>query len=222
MKLPERTGHLEWFPAVRLVGADWPPVVEIEAARTPAELDGAMVLIGRTDPARRSMARAWEALPVPDRRYGPGASDAMTPYLFAAPGRFSDIGAGAFYAAESIDTALAEALHHRARAFARSGAGLSRARFRHLHTDLSLSVTDVRGRRAASPGLYDPADAGTPATREHAASMRADGSHGIAYDSLRRPAGQCVAVFHARDIGVPVVTVGIIERDWHPSSGWLS
>jgi len=33
--------------------------------------------------------------------------------------------------------------------------------------------------------------------------------------------GQCVAVFRARDIGVPVVTVGTIERDWHPSSGWL-
>ena len=120
--MPGHTSHLEWLPAVRLIGADWPPVVEIEAARTAAELDGAMVLIGRTDPARRPMARAREALPVPDRRYGPGTSDAMTPYLFAAPGRFSDIGAGAFHAADSIDTALAEALHHRARAFARSGA----------------------------------------------------------------------------------------------------
>ena len=216
-----RTSRLDWLPAVRLVGADWPPVVEIEAARTPAELDGAMVLIGRTDPARRLMARAWEALPTPDRRYGPGASDAMTPYLFASPGRFSDIGAGAFYAAESLDTALAEALHHRARAFARSGAGLSRARFRHLHTDLSLPVTDVRGQRTASPPLYDAADAGTSTTREYAASARANGSCGIAYDSLRRSAGQCVAVFRARDVGVPVVSVGTIERDWHPSSGWL-
>ena len=51
--------HLEWLPTARLVSADWPPVVEIEAARTQAELDGAMVPIGRTDLARRPMTRAF-------------------------------------------------------------------------------------------------------------------------------------------------------------------
>ena len=222
MKWPVPTSLVAWTPAVRLVDAGWPPLVEIEAARTTAELDAAMALIGATDPARAEMARTWAALPDPDRRVGPGAGDAVSPYLFAAPGRFSAPGAGAFYAAESLETALAESLHHRARTFARSGAGVSHARLRHLEAAISIEATDVRGQRAALPELYDPADGGTPATRAFAAVAREAGSCGIVYDSLRRRGGECVAVFAARDVGLPVRTVGIIERTWHPSTGWLA
>ena len=216
------TRPVAWTPVVRLVDAGWPPMVEIEAARSSAELDAAMALIGATDPARAETARIRAALPDEDRRVvGPAAGDAVSPYLFASTGRFSEPGAGAFYAARTLDTALAESLHHRARTFARSGAGVSHARLRHLVATVSIEASDVRGRHAVLPELYDPTDGGTPATRAFAAELRRDGSRGIVYDSLRDREGECIAVFAARDISLPVRTAGIIERTWHPSTGWL-
>jgi len=39
---------------------------------------------------------------------------------------------------------------------------------------------------------------------------------------VRHAGGECVAVFGARDVGVPIETVGIIERSWHPETGWIA
>jgi len=59
--------------------------------------------------------------------------------------------------------------------------------------DLNGNLHDLRGQKAAQPLVYrnDNYAAGQHLAR----TLRAAGSNGIAYDSVRRTGGECVAVF---------------------------
>jgi RES domain len=76
---------------------------------------------------------------------------------------------------------------------------------RWLHADLMDKLHDLRGQKEALPAIYDPQHYG--ASQSFGRELRAAGSAGIVYDSVRRPAGQCVAVLrpralsHARSTG---------------------
>jgi hypothetical protein len=71
----------------------------------------------------------------------------------------------------------------------------------HLHmriysAHLSASMHDIRGMRAALPKVYDP-DSYAESSR-FGVRLRAAGSFGIVYDSVRDPGGQCAAVFRPK------------------------
>ncbi len=61
--------------------------------------------------------------------------------------------------------------------------------------DLSGAFHDLRGRKSACPLVYHDDYA---AGQHLAKTLRNDGSNGVAYDSLRRHGGQCVAAFRPR------------------------
>ena len=62
--------------------------------------------------------------------------------------------------------------------------------------DLDGSLHDLRGQQSIYPLIYQDND--YAAGQYLAKTLRKGGSDGIAYDSLRRSVGQCVAAFRPR------------------------
>jgi len=106
--------------------------------------------------------------------------------------RFSDGSYGVYYAGESIDTAIEETRCKREQFLARTNEPPIELDMRTYLTDLGGELHDIRGRKDL-PHVYDPDNyaAGQALGRE----LKAIDSNGVAYDSVRRPAGECVGVF---------------------------
>ena len=62
--------------------------------------------------------------------------------------------------------------------------------------DLDAALHDIRGQRREQPGLYDRDSYG--AAQSFARALRAAGSSGVVYDSVRHEGGECAAVFRPR------------------------
>ena len=106
--------------------------------------------------------------------------------------RFSDGICGVFYAARDLDTAIAETKHHRERFMSATGQGRMELDMRVYLVDLDGDLHDLRGRSDSRPSVYHGND--YTAGRH----LREVGWNGIAYDSVRRAGGECVAVFWPR------------------------
>jgi hypothetical protein len=64
-----------------------------------------------------------------------------------------------------------------------------------LTATLTGRLHDIRGMSRQLPGVYSPTS--YSASQELGVRLRADGSFGVAYDSVRHTGGQCAAVFRA-------------------------
>ena len=62
--------------------------------------------------------------------------------------------------------------------------------------DVACELHDLRGRRMELADVYDPSS--YAASQKLGRSLREAGSNGIAFDSVRRNGGECVAVFRPR------------------------
>jgi hypothetical protein len=132
-------------------------------------------------------------VPPGHRAYGPGSTFIMAPFAFPAAGRFGDGSHGVLYAGLDERTALAEVAFHRAK-FMRE---TRRPRETLDHQVLGLAFTgkaeDIRSATEALVQVYAP-DTWT-AGQAFAAPVRARGLDAIAYASVRRLGGECLAGF---------------------------
>jgi hypothetical protein len=112
--------------------------------------------------------------------------------------RFSDATLGAYYAARTLDTAIAETVYHRERFMRATREAPLELDMRVLEAELDARLHDLRGLRADLADVYDPDD--YSAGQRLAAELRSGGSDGVAYDSVRREGGQCPALFRARRV----------------------
>ena len=62
--------------------------------------------------------------------------------------------------------------------------------------DVTCELHDLRGRRMELSDVYDPSS--YAASQKLGRTLREAGSNGIAFDSVRRNGGECVAVFRPR------------------------
>lgn len=62
--------------------------------------------------------------------------------------------------------------------------------------DLKAELHDIRGMRESHPAFYHPTSYAM--SQELAARLRAEGSDGIVYQSVRDEGGECVGVFRPR------------------------
>jgi hypothetical protein len=67
--------------------------------------------------------------------------------------------------------------------------------------ELDGELHGLTGQRDASPDVYDPQD--YSASQALAARLRAEGSSGIIYDSVRHAGGTCAAIFRPRCLSNP-------------------
>jgi hypothetical protein len=206
----ERAARLEavplhWQPAYRLVSSRFPTVDLFERVADPADWDALQALESLTNPRLRDAAGDLRLVPLRDRVAGPGASLIMAPFTHLHPNgsRFADAMHGAFYAAESLDTAIAETRHHRERFLRRTREPPTHLELRSYLVDVAGRFHDLRGRRGTADfdPVYDPDDYG--ASQALARELRHRDADGVCYDSVRRPRGQCLAAFRPRLVSNP-------------------
>jgi hypothetical protein len=200
--------NLDWSQAFRLIAARLPRLDIFERVSAPGDLPAILELEALTNPRLRPVAGLLAALAPEDRLFGPGASFVMAAFAYPRAARFSDERAGAYYAGESLATSVAEVSFHRARFAARTPTPPMDFDERIVEARIAGRFSDIRGLPPNDP-LYDPDPERYGAPQAFAAKERSDGAGGIVYRSVRRPGGECIAVFQPRLI-----------RDAH-TSGYL-
>ncbi|VCU68499.1 RES domain protein [Pigmentiphaga humi] len=192
---------VRWTPCHRLVPSRFPPAGLYDRVADPADLDVVFAIENLTNPRVRDETGNLSLVPPRDRISGPGTTPIMAAFTHLNPAgsRFSDGSWGVYYAGESLDTAVAETMYHRAAFLAATREPAIEIDMRHYLADLAAPLHDLRGRQAEWPAVYDPAS--YAAGQDLARWLRQAGSDGIAYDSVRRPGGQCAAVFVPRVLG---------------------
>ena len=166
-----------------------------------------MALRARTDPLVSERIQHALTIPAKDRVYGPGAGYIMAPFAYPSPGgtRFGPPALtaesfGVYYAARDEATAIAEVKHHRVVFLMAMRAPAQDLDFEVLKSPVKgAHFFDLRGRQREYPDVYSPTDYSD--SQRLGAELRGRDADGVAYDSVRREGGECVAVFRPRCVG---------------------
>ena len=185
-------------PCHRIIPSRLPTIHLFERVADPADWEALYKLESMTNPRIRDEVGELSLVPAADRVSGPNASVIMAPFTHVSPQgtRFSDGGFGAYYAAESIDTAIAETRFHRENFLRATHQPAMELEMRCYLADVNCELHDLRGRGSDLPGVYDPSSYAD--SQKLGRKLRDAGSNGIAFDSVRRPGGECVAIFRPR------------------------
>ncbi len=136
---------------------------------------------------------------------GPNASYVMAAFAHVNPkgSRFSDGSYGVYYCADRLETAIAETAFH-FEAFARDSNDPPRHEgMRVLLGSIDQQFHDIGSLSDAErSAILDPA--GYIASQSLAAGLRATGSNGVFYPSVRDPLGSCVGAFWPDVVGIPI------------------
>jgi RES domain-containing protein len=122
----------------------------------------------------------------------------MAPFTHLNPdgSRFADDTFGAFYAAASLATSIAETRYHREQFLRATHERPIELDMRSYLSDVAADFHDIRGRQDRMPHIYEP-DSYT-ASQQLARALKAAGSNGVVYDSVRHAGGQCLAIYRPR------------------------
>jgi len=189
---------LRWEPCYRIVPSRFPPIHLFERVAPPEDWDALIELESLTNDRLRDEVGQIQLVPPGERVVGPGAGYVMAAFTHIAPdgGRFNDPTFGAYYAARSLETSVAETTYHRARFLRATSEPPMHLDMRVLEARLAGDFHDLRGVRAEWPHVYDPGD--YAAGQALARRLRAVGSDGVVFESVRDADGECAAAFRPR------------------------
>jgi hypothetical protein len=183
---------------VRIIRSIHPTIVLFEDIADPRDWPLLISAEQKTNPRIMPTVGNLDLVP-PERRVGgSGATYLMSPFTHVSPdrpSRFSDGSYGVLYVAREFETALFETIHHHARFMARTSElpGWT-SQFREIVLTVGADLHDLRGGQAPAHVALDPADYG--AGQSLAKALRAAGSDGIVYPSVRKLGGECAGLFH--------------------------
>lgn len=204
-----RLARVHWPEAWRLVPSRFPPEGVFDRIAAPEDLEALYAVESMTNARLRDELGQLSLVP-PDRRVsGPGTQPIMAAFTHLNPdgSRFSDGSYGVFYAARALATAIAETRHHRARFMAATREPAMDIPMRCYRTGISAKLHDLR---RGWPAMLQPDDYGPP--QALARTLRAEGSDGVVYPSVRHPGGECVGVFHPDRIAPCVQARHLVYR----------
>ncbi len=192
------TSAVWWRASVRIIPSRFPPIDLFERVADPADLEAVYAVEALTNPRLRESVGALQAVPAEDRVSGPGAGFIMAPFTHLTPegGRFSTGHFGAYYAAHTRATAIAETVYHRERFLRATAQPAIELTMRVLLATVRGALLDLRGARETAAALYHATD--YAASQAFAVTQRARGAAGVVYESVRDPSGECVAVWRPR------------------------
>ena len=193
MTLP--VARIEWKPCWQIIPSRFPLIQLFERVTDPDDLEAIFELDALTNPRLRNEVGDIELVPPEDRISGPGTTVIMAAFTHLNPNgsHFSDGTYGVFYAANDLDTAIAETRRHRERFLSATAQTHTELDMRVYQVDLDGDLHDLRGQKAVQPLVYH--NDNYAADQHLARKLREAGSNGIAYDSVRRTGGKCAAVF---------------------------
>nr|WP_323119922.1 RES family NAD+ phosphorylase [Burkholderia alba] len=188
---------LDWAPAYRVIPTRFPAINLFDRVASADDFDALYALESLTNDRVRNEVGVLDLVPPEERRYGAGYGPIMAAFTHLNPfgSRFSDGSYGVFYCARSRDTAIAETRYHSALFLAATREPPMRQQMRLYTVAAQGDVVDARHWTERDPALLDPDDyrAGQALGR----AVREAGVAGLAYPSVRDPAGECLAAFKA-------------------------
>ncbi len=192
--------RVRWRPSWRLVPSRFPPAGLFDRVARPEDLETVMAIEGLTNDRLREEIGELSLVPEDERICGPGTTPIMAAFthLNATGSRFTDGSYGVYYAARRIETAVVETVFRRERFLAATAETPIEIDMRAYAADIDSRLHDIRGCQETLAAVYDPDPDRYAAAQALARELRAEGSNGIVYDSVRHSGGQCVAVFRPR------------------------
>jgi hypothetical protein len=181
-----------WPEAVRIIRSVFPPIDLFEDIADPRDWPLIQAAEMKTNPRLAQSIGNLDLVP-PNRRIGgQGATYLMAPFTHASidrPTRFTDGSFGVLYAGDSFEVALAETVFHHGRFMAttKEPAGWT-SQFREIVLTVDARLHDLRN-MSLDPSSYVE-------THALGAKLRAAGSNGVVYRSVRWPQGECVGLFY--------------------------
>lgn len=193
--------RLRWQRAYRIVPSRFPPVGVFDAIADPKDLDALYRIEALTNPRLREAWGELANVPESHRVSGPGTTPLMAAFTHLNPGgsRFADGSYGVLYLAHAFDTAVEETVFHREKFLAATREPPVDITMRAYVSGVHGMLHDIRG---GWPAEHDPAS--YAASQKLGARLRAHGSNGLAYDSVRCKGGECAALFYP-DLASPCV-----------------
>lgn len=187
-----------WQPSWRIIPSRFPPIHLFERVADPEDWEALIEIESLTNPRLRQEAGDISLVPVEERISGPGTSVIMAAFTHLNPAgsRFTDGTYGVFYTSPNLETAIAETKHHRERFMRETNEEPIHLDMRVYLTDLDGELHDIRGQQSAHALVYHLEN--YAAAQHLARTLRADGSNGIVYSSVRRKDSECAAVFRPR------------------------
>jgi hypothetical protein len=195
------TRLVRWSGAPRLVASRYPTVGPLDRVASPADLDALFELEGWTNDRINVELGVLRTIPRDEWVTArPMASVVMAAFCHPRYGgsRFSSAERGAWYAARTIETALAESIYHRTAELREIGAFETRVEMRVYLADFNARFVDIRPSNAAS-SLYDPVS--YVASQQLGRQFLESGGNGIVYRSVRHRGGECLACFRPALVG---------------------
>ncbi|KRE06572.1 hypothetical protein ASE61_24500 [Bosea sp. Root670] len=198
--------EIEWRGAVRIIRSIFPPIDLFEDIADPADWPLLIAAEQKTNPRLMETIGNLDLVPAERRVSGPGASWLMAPFTHVSPdrpSRFSDGSFGVLYVGDRFEVALLETIHHHARfMLATTQPSGWTSQFREIVLEVDAELHDIRPLEAEAAAVLDPAD--YTASQALGIALRAIGSAGIVYPSVRCPGGECAGLFYPDGAGHPV------------------
>jgi hypothetical protein len=209
--MPVPLARVRFRPGYRIVSSRFPPVGVFDAIADPADIPALHELESLTNPRVREEFGAIALVPAHRRISGPGTTPIMAAFTHLNPegSRFTPGTFGVYYCARQQQTAVAETVFHKQAFLRRTNEPPCVLDMRCYVGDVDSRVHDIRG---AYPELHAPDS--YVASQRFAVELRAAGSNGIVYDSVRAPGGTCLAAFHP-DVLKPVHQGPHFQYHWN-------
>jgi hypothetical protein len=208
---PPRLARVTWPEAWRIVPSRFPPRGVFDRIASPDDLEALYAIEALTNARLREELGQLSLVPRARRISGPGTQPIMAAFTHLNPdgSRFSDGSYGVFYAARTLDTAVAETMFHRGRFMAATKEPAMKLEMRCYRTAIAGRLHDLR---RGWPTMLAPDDYAAP--QALARELRAAGSDGVVYPSVRHPGGECVGLFHP-DLAQPCVQARHLVYTWN-------
>jgi hypothetical protein len=195
---PLRVRRVLWRNAVRIIPSVYPPVNLSKSVAAPEHVDAVQAIEGAFNTRLRDAVGDLALVPRDERVLGPGAGYIMAAFTHISPdgSRFSNGTYGVFYAAQREATAIAETRYHRERFMRATNQARCELDMRVLEVTVQASLHDLRRMRSVMPDIYRTDD--YTASQLLGGALRAGGSNGVVYDSVRHDGGKCIGAFRPR------------------------
>jgi len=167
------------------------------------------MILGELESATSDRVTHWPRyVDEKDYRYGPGWGPVMAAFCYPSEGRFNTLARGAYYAGDSLETALQEWVYHTVRIWQQFD----------VTNDFSAVVCCYAGHtceplvdlRAQPQYMHDTHYA---PGQQLAADLLNAGEHGIVFSSLRNPGAEAIALLRP-PATTPVVQAGHYVVQW--------
>ena len=193
--------RIEWHPSYRLIPSRYPTVGLYDAIADPVDLEVVFAIEALTNERVRDELGELQLVAPDERVSGAGSTPVMAAFTHLNPdgSRFSDGSYGVYYAAHSLETAIAEVGHHRTVFLARTAEPAIDVDLRVIAANVDSDLHDLRALGPAGAAVFDPEH--YAASQALGRRLRAAGSWGVQFPSVRHAGGLCIGAFRPRALG---------------------